>query len=326
MKKKNRIWILAAVLTLFFSALITRTLINLPKPSGTAPAELPTATDLAAGEEPASASAVQFPSEAGDASDGAPDSETASEAAAGSPILGTEPVPDSSSVSLTCRIVSGAETGNLLLAAQDGSPDVYRLNVSEHPLTYESPEAAVLQNGMLLDIIHGGSILETYPAQFGDIREILVLNGGMDNLCELYLNVLNDLWEVDPALNDGITELGVDLSSTWLPESEQAAVALAFGEKHDLFPIRGTYEELTELGYINDELLYWENGCLFSITQQELHHSTTEKTESYSLTPLSFSAQKWRSGTGAYFFTNCTSVQSSLGIWDSYRVGGHAVS
>ena len=33
----------------------------------------------------------------------------------------------------------------------------------------------------------------------------------------LYRDVLNDLWEADPGLNDGITELGVDLSETSLP-------------------------------------------------------------------------------------------------------------
>lgn len=305
MNTRKRILIFAAILALLLCALAVRNLISAPQTKETALSDSPAAESApaalaAADEGSASAATVQAPAETGSAS--------------------------ADSVSLTCRIISGAETGNLLLAAQDGSADVYRLNVSDHPLTFENSETADLQDGMLLEITHGGIILETYPAQFGDVREILVLDSGMNNLCELYLQVLNDLWETDPALNADITELGVDLSSTCLSESEQAAVALAFGEEHDLFPVQGTYDELADMGYINDELLYWENGCLFSITQTDLPFSCTENPDGYSLTPLSFNAQKWRSGTGACFFTDCTSVQSDTGIWDSYRVGGHAIS
>ena len=46
----------------------------------------------------------------------------------------------------------------------------------------------------------------------------------------------------------------------------------------------------------------------------------------YSLRPVTFDAQKWRSGLGAYFFCDCTSVQSALGQWDGYAVGAEAIS
>lgn len=236
------------------------------------------------------------------------------------------PVMEVESVTTTCRIVDGADTGNLLLAAQDDSADVYRLKVREDLLYYENPETTELKNGMLVEICHSGMILESYPAQFADIYSILVPDSGMDNLCELYLQVLDDLWEVDPELNSHITELGVDLSSTRLPASEQAAVVLAFGDRHSLFPIQGTYEELVEAGYINGEQLYWENGCLFSISEQNLHSMMQKAGGDSDSSSVSFNAQKWCSGTGAYLFTDCTAERSARGTWDSYEVGGYAIS
>ena len=59
----------------------------------------------------------------------------------------------------------------------------------------------------------------------------------------------------------------MDLSGfTGLTEGEKAAVAYAFGMEHDILPVMGTWEELAEQGYIDRENLYWEDGCLFSIT------------------------------------------------------------
>ena len=143
---------------------------------------------------------------------------------------------------------------------------------------------------------------------------------------------MEDLWVADPALNADITELGVDLASTRLSESEQAAVTLSFGEAHGLFPIQGTYRELADQVYNNEEQLCWENGCLFSITELDLP-SPEEPDNSGASSPvpgaqktLTFDAKKWRSGTGACFFTDCTSIRSASGTWDSYTAGGHAVS
>lgn len=222
------------------------------------------------------------------------------------------------SISVVCRIIDGARTGNLLLAAQDDTGSIYRLNVNDYPLTAESSEFEELENGMLLSVTCGGT-LESYPAQFDGIREIIVPESGMDNLCELYLNVLNDLWEVDSGLNSDITQLGVDLSSTRLSRSEQAAVAWAFGEQHGLEAMQGTYEEFVEMGYINDEFLYWENGCLFTITERDAGGNDR-------LNAVTFDATKWRSGLGAYFFFDCTSLRTAPGIWEDYSIGGQAIS
>ena len=34
-----------------------------------------------------------------------------------------------------------------------------------------------------------------------------------------------------------------------------------------------------------------------------------------------FDAEKWRSGLGAYFFTDCTAVRNGGGQWGDYTVG-----
>ena len=132
------------------------------------------------------------------------------------------------------------------------------------------------------------------------------------DVCELYLLVLEDLWNVDPGLNDKISQIGIDLSElTHLTELEKETVMHEFASKHDLPFIAGTWEELCEQGYIDKDNLYWEDGLFFSI-----------KTDSK---PTVFDAQKWRSGTGAYFFGHCTAQKNKDGTW-SYTVGQEAIS
>ena len=41
---------------------------------------------------------------------------------------------------------------------------------------------------------------------------------------------------------------------------------------------------------------------------------------------VTFDAEKWRSGLGAYFFCDCTSIQTAGGHWDGYTVGSEAIS
>ena len=132
------------------------------------------------------------------------------------------------------------------------------------------------------------------------------------DVCELYLLVLEDLWNVDPGLNAGITQIGIDLSGlSHLTEPEKDKVMNEFASKHDLPFIAGTWEELCDQGYIDKEDLCWEDGLFFSIK------TASQRT--------AFDAQKWRSGTGAYFFGQCTAEKSKDGTW-SYTVGQEAIS
>ena len=138
------------------------------------------------------------------------------------------------------------------------------------------------------------------------------------DVCELYLEVLEDLWNVDSGLNSGISQIGIDLSElSHLTELEKETVMHEFASKHNLPFIAGTWEELCEQGYIDKDNLYWEDGLFFSIKTNEGGDSGPEHT--------AFDAQKWRSGLGAYFFGQCTAQKNADGKW-SYTVGQEAIS
>ena len=245
-------------------------------------------------------------------------------------------------VTETFRLVDAGEGGQpALLAKADGAAgDVYTLDISSvEDLTiegYTQEQMALLDwapvAGALVEITWDGTVLESYPAQFGEVTAVRILEDGFNDLCRLYRDVLNDLWEADPGLNDGITELGVDLSETSLPESERAAVAYAFGMDHGLMPVEGTYQELVDQGYIDGEELFWEDGCLFSIKETQDEDPVVfslpsigpgDEIPDYS--GVRFDAEKWRGGTGAYSFTNCTAA-SLDGHWNVYTVGAEAIS
>ena len=209
------------------------------------------------------------------------------------------------------RVVDGAQDEEtVLLAGGEEAPGVYALTL---------PEGTQVQNGDLVEISFSGEMTDSFPAGLGRVTAVEVVSGGMDDLCVLYLGVLEDLWETDSGLNDGISMIGMDLSATSLTPSEQQAVGWTFAQRHGMELVEGTWQELCDQGYIDGENLWWEDGCHFSITE-----STLEGT--YSLQPLAFDAQKWRSGLGAYYFCDCTSVRSDLGRWDGYTVGAHAIS
>ena len=215
------------------------------------------------------------------------------------------------SVTTFCRVVSN--DGSLLLAGMDGDTNIYTLTPEDD---------ANLAAGTLVEVTYDGSILETWPAQFGSVSAMETVEGGFDDRCALYLQVLEDLWEVDSGLNGDLTYIGVDLSRTSLSDSERSAVAWAFAGKHGGELVTGTWEELAEQGYIDRENLCWEDGILFSITEKEEPvHFMPE-----GMAAVTFDAQKWRSGLGAYFFLDCTSIQTSGGHWDGYTIGGEAIS
>jgi len=233
-----------------------------------------------------------------------------------------------------CRIIDGAEDGNLLLAGES----VYRMDLPEDaPVTLVEAEggsreadASCLEDGMTVQVIYTG-LQETYPLGFDEVRSLTAYAlgtaenpGGTEyDLCGLYLQALEDLWEEDPALNDGVKTLGMDLSQApgGLTQAEKDALAWRFGELHGLEVVQGTWEELADQGYIDREHLYWEDGILFSLTPAEGH-----ETEHYSLPTLFFDAQKWRSGLGAYFFEDCSAVWPEMGTWTGYTVGAVAIS
>ena len=149
-----------------------------------------------------------------------------------------------------------------------------------------------------------------------------------EDVCELYLEVLEDLWNVDSGLNSEISQIGIDLSGlSHLTEVEKDTVMSEFASKHNLPYIVGTWEELCEQGYIDKDNLYWKDGLFFSIkTNEDAEWNLPNMKEGDSVPELTaFDAQKWRSGLGAYSFGQCTAQKNADGKW-SYTVGQEAIS
>ena len=254
---------------------------------------------------------------------------------------------------VVCRVISVLDSGTLILAEEGSDAGLYTVTPADQLLTLDGadfdPTAPgayqALPGGSLagttVTVTFDGGIQESWPMGFSGVTAMDFSTEDFDDLGTLYLQVLEDLWEVDSGLNGGITELGVDLSQTRLSGSEREAVAYAFGTAHGLMAMETTYDQLVEEGYLTPvsqgdstgekpELYQWENGCLFSITE-------TGEPVVFSLPNMgpgdqmpdydgvSFDAQKWRSPLGAYYFMDCTAV-STGGPWGSYTVGSEAIS
>lgn len=240
----------------------------------------------------------------------------------------------------TFRIIQ-EQPENLLLAKTDGnSADVYTLALRDVELTldgnaFDRNEPGTYQDlpgktltGALVEVAYD-LVLETYPGQLAEVTAVNIRSDGFDDRCALYLRVLNDLWAVDEGLNSDITMLSVDLSQTGLSDSEQAAVAWAFGGEHGISQVLFlNYEQLAAEGYLtgadpdSDGIPCWEDGCLFTITEQE----TGDNELNGARNTVTFDAQKWRSALGAYFFTDCTASRDVQGHWGDYTVGAAAIS
>ena len=270
-----------------------------------------------------------------------------------------EPTPVPQQAEWICRVVV-REGDRLLLAKQDGTAaEFFWLDLMDIPPVNEAPAdaassvpeakpswpaweevtnapdtmtagCAVMVCGPL--VLSGGCVggageSVLCPARLQGAERIGPLRGGFNDLCVLYLQVLEDLWAVDPGLNESITLLGVDLVATSLSPAEQSAVAWRFAQNHGLTLVAGSMEELQEQGYLTmdepgklDTLYHWEDGCLFTIRELMLDGVY------HGLRPLKFNAMKWSGGLGAYVFTDCSAVQSGSGRWSEYTVGAHAVA
>lgn len=258
--------------------------------------------------------------------------------------------------SVECRVISVLEDGTLVLAEQGNDAGLYTVTPAEQALTLDGaafdPAAPgayqALPGGSLagttVTVTFDGGIQESWPMGFSSVTALDFSTEDFDDLGALYLQVLEDLWNVDSGLNENITELGVDLSRTRLSGSEREAVAYAFGAAHGLMAMETTYDQLAAEGYLTPvslgepagedeekpELYQWENGCLFSITETDdpvvfslPNMGPGDQMPDYD--GVSFDAGKWRSPLGAYYFTGCTAAGSG-GHWSSYTVGSEIIS
>ena len=249
---------------------------------------------------------------------------------------------------ISLRIVDGAETGQLVLAGERAS-DVYTLNVEDIKvfLDGEKADASALEDGMMAEIVHSGWIQTTYPGTFSDVYEVRVYSLGSEknpggsyyDLCGLYLQVLEDLWNADDGLNTDIQYISVDLTDApgKLTDGEKAAIAWIFGGKHGVEALTLSSQELQEQGYLTElvttgngipmggedrpKTYLWEDGVLFTIID-----NMGQDAVSYSLPVIKFNAWKWRTPLGAYYFSNCSAVWPQMGTWSTYNVECEMIS
>ena len=251
-------------------------------------------------------------------------------------------------VTTSLRIVDGAETGHLIVAGQTAG-EVFVIDTENIKVLLDGKkaDATVLEDGMMAEIIHNGIIEETWPATFSDVYEVRVYSLGSEknpggsyyDLCGLYLQVLNDLWDKDSGLNEGITYISVDLTDAPgnLTEGEKAAIAWIFGGIHGVETLTLSSQELKEQGYLTEivtsgngialsgenrpKAYMWEDGVLFTIVD-----NMGEDAAVYSLPVIKFNAWKWRTPLGAYFLSNCSAVWPQMGTWTTYNVEHEMIS
>lgn len=236
---------------------------------------------------------------------------------------------------LTLRVVDGAESGTLILAGERAG-DVYTLALTDEISLYldgEHIQCADVEDGMIARVRYNGDIMETFPARLGGAVEIAfareVGESGVYDLCGLYLQVLEDLWEKDSGLNADASLISVDLSAApgGLTDGEREAIAWVFAASHEAEALSLSYDELLDGGYLTatpddgeDRAAYsFENGLLFAI----MVFDSPDETEGMT---VSFSAEKWRSPLGAYWLDACTATCTENGRWNGYRIGAEMIS
>ena len=226
---------------------------------------------------------------------------------------------------LQLRVIRGAGTGQLVLAGI-GSGELYTVNEAELTVYLDGKAAAPseLENGMLLAVDPGYTVLESWPGQLtgATVRATGKPADKNDHgdLCGLYLQVLEDLWEDDSGLNGDITYISVDLADApgGLTDGEKAAITWIFSGAQGKQGLQFGYEALKENGYLGEDVLYWEDGVLLSIRKTEKGADGAQK--------ISFDAQKWRSGEGAIFYLDCTAERGTGAQWKPYQAGSFAIS
>lgn len=194
------------------------------------------------------------------------------------------------------------------------------------PLTNVDETAGELRPGAVAEVVYAGVIMLSSPARIPGVESITVLEQGEDFMT-LYLDILDKLYKKDPGLNpEGSMEVsityGLDLTEVHnLSEEEKAVLAYLFTCSHDTDwekaqpagSVLGTYQELVDEGYIDGEKLSFGNGLLFTIKDEPAENGK-----------FSFSAEKWRGGDGAVFYTDCKAEKKD-GKW-TYELGGFAIS
>lgn len=228
----------------------------------------------------------------------------------GSEAPGTAAVEPEGGALLTGTVIDVSD-GSLLLAGEGDYDGLYRLSLDGVPV--EPGGVETLCAGKRAEVTFGGTVAECFPGIPGGVTRVRAVDGDLSPFV-LYRQALFDLMETDEGLNGGARYLGVDLSGAAnLTGGEKLALQYLLEQQYGLSVLPGTFDELCEQGYIDRDALYWEDGVLLRVALVE------DGTDTFR-----FDAEKWRSGLGAIYWTDCTAARGADG-W-TYEVGGFAIS
>lgn len=161
-----------------------------------------------------------------------------------------------------------------------------------------------LKTNQIVEIAYDGAILETYPAQLSGVESVQILDEESDHLFRLFQEIVDLMYEKDPALNDQITEISVDFPEPkLLSRSQENALLYLLQLETGKEILRMDYGVLLDSGRITQDPPYYENGVFISVSAEQSDNGT-----------VTFSAQKWRSGLGA-IFTGDTEAVYQDGSW-----------
>jgi hypothetical protein len=176
----------------------------------------------------------------------------------------------------------------------------------------KSITAKEIKPGMTVDISFSGMVMKSYPAQLAGASSLQV-TGEKDNILGFYMELVHDIYAVDPGLNGGIEMIVLDFTEIEnLTSAEKSAFIYLVGNEYGYMAYEDTYDGLVEKGLIKD--LYFEKGILISFSNM-----------TFKKNGFSFDLTKWRSGLGAYVFMDCDAKKDANGTW-TYEVGSHAIS
>lgn len=169
-----------------------------------------------------------------------------------------------------------------------------------------------LKTGMIVDLTWEGFVLESYPGQFA-YQKLRVTDETGNSELEFYKELIKDLAEVDPGLNDDINQSYFDFTKVnSLTNEEKEGLAYVGGTYFGVMGELATEEELSEQGILNP-VKGIEHGVL--VTIEEISSQGNK---------IKCNARKFRSGTGAYYFNDVT-ADFKDGKW-TYTIGAHMIS
>ena len=201
---------------------------------------------------------------------------------------------------------------DMMLVAETGdSSGLYQVPVNAPT---DTPAFSV---GDLVEVGFSGMILEIYPAIIANPDYVRLLEKGED-FVGLYAEVLMDLFQTDPALNDQIQFIALNLTEEAnLTLGEKNALLYLLWNETQIETRLATYDDL-----LAESLISVDEASGFSMLDHGiLFHLSAEKAEK---NKFKFSADKWRSSLGAYYFYDCTAKKEN-GTW-GYTIGAEMIS